>query len=595
MGVKLPLNEPFSKSTIKHQASTITNGELNHYEVIENVPEAEEYKLSSAQKRLWILNHFEGAQSAYNIPYVISLEGYLSKIALKNAFKAMAMRHEILRTGFKESGSGAVIQEVTSSDKYAFELKETNLTKNADKYAVLNQIIELESFGGFDFIEGPLWRCHLVQLEEDKYILIMVHHHIVSDGWSMDIFRKEWCALYNAYSNGSSPQLAPLRIQYKDYSAWHNKQLQSDNILPHKEYWLKQFEGEIPILELPAEKDRPAIKTFNGTSITTTIDDNVLAKLNRTEKAMGGTLFITLLACINALMYRYTGQEDIVIGSPIAGREHPDLENQIGFYINTLALRTRFDGLSDFEALYEHVKEVTLSAYKHQIYPYDELVDSLKLPRNINRNPLFDVMVVLQNSMEQDAEFTLNGLHTNQYKAGEYRVAKFDVNFIFSESKNGLELALEYNTDIYSDEQMRRMLSHFENLIAAIAHDPKQSIAAIDILTNDDKHKLFDVFNDTLVYYPKEKTLADIFEEQVLKTPDAIALHQHDETMTYSELNQRANQLAYYLIESGVNKGDNIALLVTRNFHMIVGMFGILKAGGAYVPIDPGEPIERQE
>jgi amino acid adenylation domain-containing protein len=204
-------------------------------------------------------------------------------------------------------------------------------------------------------------------------------------------------------------------------------------------------------------------------------------------------------------------------------------------------------------------------------------------------------MVVLQNSMDQDAEFTLNGLHTSQYKPGEYRVAKFDVNFIFSESKNGLELVLEYNTDIYSDEQMRRMLSHFENLVSAIANDPKQSIAAIDILTKEDKHKLFEEFNDTLVYYPKEKTLAGIFEEQVLKTPDAIALHQHDATMTYRELNERANQLAYYLIENGVNKGDNVGLLVTRNFHMIVGMFGILKAGGAYVPIDPEYPIDRQE
>ncbi|MDO3625447.1 amino acid adenylation domain-containing protein [Mucilaginibacter sp. BT774] len=595
LGVKLPLNELFSKGTIEHQASMITNRELNTYEAIETIPEADEYRLSSAQKRLWILNHFEGAQSAYNIPYVISLEGHLNKIALTDAFRAMALRHEILRTNFKENESGAVFQEVISPDKYVFELKETDLTKNADKYAVLNQIIELESFGGFDFIEGPLWRCHLVQLEDDKHVLIMVHHHIISDGWSMDIFRKEWGVLYNAYSTGAAPQLAPLSIQYKDYAAWHNKYLHSDNLIPHKEYWLKQFEGELPILELPAEKERPAIKTFNGSCVTTTIDNNVFDKLNRIGKALGGSLFMSLLACVNALMYRYTSQEDIVIGSEIAGREHPDLGNQIGFYVNTLAIRTRFDGLGSFEALYKHVREVTLSAYEHQLYPYDELVDSLKLPRNVNRNPLFDVMVVLQNSMDQDAEFTLNGLHTSRYKTGEHRVTKYDVNFIFSESKNGLELILEYNTDIYSDTQMHRMLSHFENLLAAIAQDPKQSIAAIDILTKEDKHQLFDVFNDTLVDYPKEKTLADIFEEQVLRTPDAIALRQHDESMTYRELNERANQLAHYLIQSGVNKGDNIALLVTRNFHMIVGMFGILKAGGAYVPIDPEYPIDRQE
>ena len=595
LGVKLPLNELFAKGTIEHQASMIVNKESNSYEVIPAVPEAPNYKLSSAQKRLWILNHFEGAQSAYNIPYVILLDGQLNKTALKKAFQDMALRHEILRTDFKEDNAGNVYQEVISPDVYTFELKETDLRETANKQAVLNQLVDQESFGGFDLVEGPLWRCHLVQLEDDRNVLIMVHHHIISDGWSMDIFRKEWCALYNAYATGSAPQLSPLRIQYKDYSAWHNKQLESDDIIPHKEYWLKQFEGEIPILELPADKERPVIKTFNGASLTTTIDSNVLDKLNRTGKALGGTLFMSLLACVNALMYRYTGQEDIVIGSPIAGREHPDLENQIGFYINTLALRTRLNGLGSYEDLLQHIKEVTLSAYEHQMYPYDELVDSLKLPRNINRNPLFDVMVVLQNSMEQDPEFTLNGLQTSQYEAGEYRVAKFDVNFIFSESKNGLDLFLEYNTDIYSAEQMKRMLSHFENLMVAVVQDSKQSLAAIDILTKEDKHLLLDVFNDTLVYYPKEKTLADIFEEQVLRSPNAIALRQHDETMTYRELNERANQLARYLIDHGVNKGDNVGLLVTRNFFMIIGMFGILKAGGAYVPIDPEYPIDRQE
>ena len=595
MGVKLPLNELFSKGITEDQTSMIANRELNAYEVIEKVPETGDYKLSSTQKRLWILNHFEGAQSAYNIPYIISLDGQLNRSALKVAFETMAVRHEILRTNFKEDSAGAVCQEVISRDKYVFELKETDLSKTLNQHNILNQIIELESFGGFDFIEGPLWRCHLVQLEDDKHILIIVHHHIISDGWSMDIFRKEWSTLYNAYSSGDPLQIAPLRIQYKDYAAWHNKHLQSEDIIPHKEYWLKCFEGEIPILELPAEKERPAIKTFNGTSISTIIDGVVLDELNKIGKALGGTLFMNLLSCVNALMYRYTGQEDIVIGSPIAGREHPDLENQIGFYVNTLAIRTRFDGLGSYETLFERIKEVTSSAYEHQIYPYDELVDSLKLPRNINRNPLFDVMVVLQNSMDQDSEFTLNGLHTSQYKTGDYRVVKYDVNFIFSELKNGLELVLEYNTDIYSDAQMRRMLSHFENLLTAVAQDPKQSIAAIDILTQDDKHQLFDIFNDTLVYYPKEKTLADIFEEQVLRSPDAIALHQHDDSMTYRELNEHANQLAHFLIDNGIDKGDNIALLVTRNFHMIVGMFGILKAGGAYVPIDPEYPIDRQE
>ena len=594
-GLKLSLKELFSGSTIECQAKAIANKELNVYEIIKVIPEEPDYRLSSAQKRLWILNHFEGAQSAYNIPYVILLKGKLDKEALKNAFRAMACRHEILRTRFNEDITGNARLQVTGCGGYTFELKETNLTQNTDKKSELNELINQETTGSFDFIEGPLWRCHLIQLEENEHVLTIVHHHIISDEWSMDVFRKELSVLYNAYTTGNTPELPLLGIQYKDYAAWHNQHLESDDILPHKEYWLKQFEGEIPVLELPADKERPAVKTFNGAGVTTTIDSRILEKLSKTTKEYGGTLFMSLLTCVKALMYRYTGQEDIVIGNPVAGREHPNLENQIGYYTNMLALRTTFSGLGSYQDLFQKIKEITLNAYEHQIYPYDELVDSLKLPRDVNRNPLFDVMVVLQDSVQPEVEFTLNGLHASSYEASEYRVAKFDISFIFSESKNGLELFLEYNTDIYSQEQMKRMLSHFENILAAVVEEPTQSLAAIDILTKEDKHQLLEVFNDTLVYYPKEKTLADIFEEQVLKSPDAVALRQHDQTMTYRELNEQANQLAAYLISEGVQQGDNVALLVTRSFHMIIGMFGILKAGGAYVPIDPEYPIDRQE
>ena len=595
LGEKTQLKDSFPDGTIERKAVAIVNNEMNAHEAIATIPQEHDYKLSSAQKRLWILNHFEGAQSAYNISHVILLEGKLDQPALKKAFEEMTNRHEILRTVFSENGTGSTRQFIKSPKAYAFDFKKTDVSALQEKEQVINQLIEQESFGSFDFTKGPLWRCHLITVEDKKHILIIVQHHIISDEWSMHIFYQELCVLYNAYTANKVAHLSPLRIQYKDYAAWHNQRLESDDILTHKEYWLKKFSGEIPVLELPADKERPIIKTFNGASITSTIDKHILRKLHEISEGLGGDLFMGLFSCVNALMYRYTGQEDIVIGSFTTGREHPDLENQIGFYSNTLALRTQFDGLGSFESLFNQAKEVSLSAYEHQLYPYDELIDALKLPRNVNRNPLFDVMVVLQDSIEQNAEYAMNGLQTSIYGPGEYRIAKYDVSFIFSKSENGLDLCLEYNTDIYSARQMERMLHHFENLMTAIAGDPKQSIAAIDILSQEDKHLLFDVFNDTLVPYPKEKTLASIFEEQVAKSPDAIALRQHNETLTYSELNERANQLAGYLIEHGVNKSDNIGLLVTRSFHMIIGMFGILKAGGAYVPIDPEYPIERQE
>ncbi len=596
LGVKLKLKEIFSETTVEKQAVAVADKESKSYETIEAVTEEPDYKLSSAQRRLWILNHFEGAQSAYNLPYVLLLEGQLNRRSLIKAFEEMASRHEILRTIFIQDKTSAPRQQIINANDYKLKLKETDLRKiTKDKESAINQLVNDESFEVFDFINGPLWRCHLIQFEEDKYILVMVHHHIVSDGWSMDVFLKEWSTLYNSYSKGIDPELPLLKIQYKDYAAWHTNQLESDDIIPHKNYWIKQFEGEIPVLELPADKIRPAIKTFNGACLNTVVSTEVLAKLNETSKELGGTLFMGLLACVNALLYRYTNQEDIVVGSPIAGREHLDLEDQIGFYINTLALRTRFNGSGSYDDLFQQIKEVTLNAYEHQLYPYDELVDALKLSRNVNRNPLFDVMVVLQSTMDQDAELVLNGLKASKYETGEYRAAKFDVNFLFSESKDGLDLLLEYNTDVYTTEQMQRMVKHFENIMASVVREPKQSLGAIDFLTKEDKYQLLDVFNDTLIDYPKEKTLADIFEEQVLKTPDAIALRQHEETMSYRELNARANQLAAYLIEHGVSKGDNIGLLVTRSFNMIIGMFGILKAGGAYVPIDPEYPIDRQE
>ncbi|MDB5024425.1 MAG: Long-chain-fatty-acid--CoA ligase, partial [Mucilaginibacter sp.] len=594
LGVKLTLKELFSENTIDRQAKTIDNKELNAYLAKELVPEQPDYELSSAQRRLWVLNQFDATENAYNIPYVIVLKGHLDKAALKNAFIAMISRHEILRTVFKEDKEGNPRQQIINAGAYTFKLEETDLRNTANQQFILNNLVDQQTSGSFNLSEGPLLRCHLAQLEEDRYVLVMVHHHILSDGWSMDVFRKEWCAFYNACLEGNDPKLPLLKIQYKDYAAWHNHQLESDDIILHKDYWLKQFEGEIPILELPADKERPAIKTFNGASLTATIDHQVLEQLNKTGKALGGTLFMSLLACVNALLYRYTGQQDIVIGSPIAGREHPDLEDQIGFYINTLALRTRFNGAESYEHLFQQIREVTLSAYEHQLYPYDELVDALKLPRNINRNPLFDVMVVLQNSMDQDAEFTLNGLQTSVYDKGEHRIAKFDINFIFSESKKGLDLFLEYNTDIYSTEQINRMLKHFENIMASVVGDPKQSLAGIDFLTKKEKQQLLQGLNNTAAEYPKDKTMVDLFEEQVKRTPGNIAVIFEDTELSYQELNILSNQFGDYLRKTyQVKPDDLVGIKLERSQWMIVTILAILKAGGAYVPIAPDYPQER--
>jgi len=592
LGVKLSVKDLFSGSTIEQQAETISKKESKVFEGIEAVTEQPDYDVSSAQRRLWVMHHFEGAQSAYNISVGIVLEGKLDKRALKKTFETLISRHEILRTVFSKDEDGNPRQKIKSIKEYSFKLDETDLLNIDDQDSVLKQVVDEEINKGFDLSEGPLLRCHLIRLHENKHVLVMVQHHIISDGWSMDIFRKEVSALYNKFSQGEEIQNTPIRIQYKDYAAWHTRQLEAENVAPHREYWLKQFEGDLPVLVLPTFKERPKIKSYNGASISTTINK---ADLTKISKANGGTLFMSLLSCLNTLFYRYTNQEDIVIGSPTAGREHPDLEDQVGFYINSLSLRTRFKGSESFETLYQQVKEVTLGAYEHQLYPYDELVDDLKLGRDMSRNPLFDVMVALQNSAEQDAEYTLNGLQTSAYEAGEFKLAKFDITIIFSESKNGLNIYLEYNTDIYNREQIEALLVHFNNIITAVAKNPKQKLAEIDFLTPHEREDLLYRFNDTLVPYPVEKTMVDLFEEQVRRTPGNVALRQHGRELSYREVNQQANQVANYLISRGINKGDNVGLIATRGFNMIIGMYGIMKAGGAYVPIDPEYPIDRQE
>ncbi len=325
LGVKVQLKEIFLDNTIEQQARLIANKKSNEYKAKELVLQRPDYALSTTQRRIWVLSQFDVTQSAYNIPNVVLLEGVLDKEALKQSFEIIISRHEILRTVFKEDQKGNPRQQIINADAYNFKLKETDLRQTAGKQFVLNKLINKEIGGSFHLNSGPLLHCHLVQLEDTKYILIMVHHRIISDEWSMNVFRKELSTLYNAYSKGTDPQLPLLKIQYKDYAAWHNQQIESDEIIPHKNYWIKQFEGEIPTLELTGDKKRPTVQTFNGASLDVVIDKQVLAKLNNTCENLGGSLFMGLLACVNVLLYRYTNQEDILVGSAITSREYPDL------------------------------------------------------------------------------------------------------------------------------------------------------------------------------------------------------------------------------------------------------------------------------
>ncbi len=397
------------------------------------------YPLSSSQRRLWILSQFEDGNIAYNIPGTFVFEGALQTSALDHAFKALVNRHEILRTVFREDETGEVRQFILPADAADCNIFYQDLQNETDQDTQLRHLVQQEFIKPFDLAAGPLIRVSVYQVAPNKWTFVYVLHHIITDGWSIDLLNKELLVLYTAFSKKEDNLLQPLRIQFKDYAVWEQELLKARSLNGHRDYWLKQFEGEIPVLDLYGDHPRPAVKTFNGSSISTNINEKISTGLKLLGREQGGTLFMSLLASVYTLLYKYTGQEDIVIGSPIAGRGHIELENQIGFYVNTLALRTRFNAAGNYHRLLQQVKEVTMAAYTHQVYPFDELVSELDFQRDPGRSPLFDVMVVLANtkiSNNNNTEEFPEEIKISGDRRWERVISKFDLTFNFAEVRS---------------------------------------------------------------------------------------------------------------------------------------------------------------
>jgi amino acid adenylation domain-containing protein len=586
--VKLTLKDLFTRVVLEDQALLIDDTQQTRYNAITPVAEQADYELSSSQRRLWVLSQFAEGNVAYNIPAVYVLEGQLDVSKLEHAFNGLIARHEILRTVFKENTSGEIRQFITADSH--FPIPVLDIRNEPD--TALEALVQQEFVTPFDLSAGPLLRAHIYQVADNKWVFAYVMHHIVSDGWSMGILIKELLQLYT----GSGDALSPLRIQYKDYAAWQQEQLSGEALASHQAYWLQQFEGHLPVLDLPLDKPRPAVKSYKGSLVSHTFDTRITNGVQALSAAEGGTLFMGLLAAVNMLLHRYTQQEDIIIGSPIAGRQHADLEGQIGFYLNTLALRTSFSGSDNYQSLIHKVKAVTLGAYEHQLYPFDTLVDELQLPRDMSRHPLFDVMVILQNTDDQQitGKDHLAGLDIRLYEGGQHVISKFDLLFIFSTTVAGLQLALEYNTDIYRPDTVTRLIMHLERLLDAAIAAPAMPVNQLGCLSEAEQQQLLTFASNMDVGYPRDKTLVDFFEAQVLQTPNNIAVVCGNEQLTYLELNEQANQLAHYLRESyHVKPEDLVGILLDRSTAMIVAIIGIIKSGGAYVPIDPTYPQER--
>jgi amino acid adenylation domain-containing protein len=592
--VRLELKDLFASVVLEDQARLIEQTRKTKFIPIPLAPEQAGYGLSSSQRRLWVLSQFEEGSLAYNIHIEYLFQGNLDNNALEFSLNALIDRHEILRTVFREDETGEVKQYVLSTRESGFRIKYHQIPEEKEE-EIVKVLAGSSSMNHFDLAAGPLIHLLLFKIGENKWIFKCVMHHIISDAWSKGIFINELLQLYTAFLKGMPNPLKPLQIQYKDYAAWEQAQLKEESFQAHKDWWLQQFEGELPVLELPGDNIRPEIKTYNGGVIRKSISSDINKGIKSLSNEQGGTLFMGLLAAVNVLLHRYTSQKDIIVGSIVAGREHADLEGQIGFYLNTLALRTRFSGKDNYRNVLENVKQVTLGAYEHQVYPFEELINELQLPRNMSRHPLIDVMVILQNAKKQNEKEwqKLDDLKVELYAGEEHAVSKFDLLFDFAEIEGLLQLRLEYNSDIYNRDTAERMVQHFEQLLAAIIEQPADPIDSLDFLGAAEKRQLLKLFNDTDREYAREKTVVDIYNEQACRTPGSIAVVFENRTLTYEQLDKRSSQLAHYLQSTGVEKESLVPLCIERSPEMIVAILGIMKAGCAYVPVDLTYPAER--
>ena len=498
--VKISLKDLFINNTLESHSNFIKISEKNQYIEIGKVEEAESYIISDSQRRLWVLSQFDEESAAFNIPSYIELSGDYDIENFKRAIHSVIERHEILRTVFKVDNSGEIRQWVLPKDKLHFKIDYLDFREKENSEQFVKTYIEEDSYKLFDLEQGPLLRAALIQVLNDKYVFYYNIHHIISDGVSNDVLAKDVFTFYESFKKGEEPNLPDLRIHYKDYAVWQKKQLEEDSFRLHRNYWLTKLGGELPILELPTFNTRPATKTNNGRLLELYLSKEISSKLNDYSHQNGGTLFMGLVASIKAMFYRYTGQEDIIIGTPIAGREHADLKDQIGCYLNTLVLRNQIQGSDSFNDLYSRIKQTALEAYTHQKYPFDRLVEELDLKRDSSRSAIFDVLVVLQNNAEKNKEVILNNDLIESIKDYETK-SKFDLSFYFQEMGDVISCTVEYNTDVYDDDLIKRFMLHYRAMLLKVLELPDQPIASVDFLSGEEKEKLLFTFNNIKVNY----------------------------------------------------------------------------------------------
>jgi amino acid adenylation domain-containing protein len=541
-------------------------------------------RLSFAQERLWFIDQLQGS-TQYHLPWLFRLTGTLEIPVLEAAFREIVNRHEVLRTVIREE-NGIGYQVITPRDQW--KLQYSDLADIPD--AGLQGYVEQQINRPFDLSADSMLKVFLIRISDDEYIMVGIVHHIVFDGWSISILVRELVELYTAGINNRPAVLPLLPVQYADYAIWQRGYLTGEGLSTKLDYWKQQLNNIVP-LAIQTDYPRPAVLSTNGAMAVRMLDKSLHSSLANLSGREGVTLFMTMLAAFKVVLYRYSGQSDITVGSVVAGRQQHEVEGLIGFFINTLALRSHIREDINFAALLQEVKEMTLDAYEHQDVPFEKVVEALGIERDLSRTPVFQVVFTLQNAPSSEA-LSLGPVQLSMEAAGSI-TSKFDLNLEVMEFSDGLRLALTYCKDLFNEGTANRLLDHYENLLEAIATNIDRPIADLPILAADETRQLIYDYTNTYVSYPGDQTTISLFEAQVLKTPDAIAVIFGTEQVTYREIDERANRLAHYLQKLGVKEEVLVPLCIQRSITMVVGILGILKAGGAYIPVDPDYPAAR--
>ncbi len=573
----------FSKDILENpivqNLSDMISNESNILEnkVIEKIPEAEFYKISSAQKRIYFASQVAGNSSTlYNVPGGIIINGEIDSTKLEKCFNALISRHESLRTFF-ELNNENVVQKIEKNIDFKLEIE--NISNFENLQSIFKEFIK-----PFDLSKAPLFRAKLLKLKNEKSVILVDMHHIISDGASLSILTDELSNLYN------DKHLTDLKVTYKDFAEFESEQFETKFFKEAENYWINQFSGEIPVLNLPTTYTRPAVQSFEGRKVYSSIDLETKQKVDALAKNLDITPFMIFLSAYYILLSKYTAQDDIIVGSPIVGRDMLETQNLIGMFVNTLALRNKIDASLSFKEFVLSIKENILNAYKYQTYPFDELVNNLNIKRDTSRNPLFDTMFIYQSNRYDTIDF--NGISA-EYYIPDSGISKFDLSLELLPSSDKIKLSFEYATKLFNEDFVQNLSEHYLNILNVILENVDTKVEDICMLSEKEKNKILFEFNNTNKEYEKNKTISKLFEEQVEKTPENIAVICENNSLTFRELNEKANSLANFLRNNNVNKNSLVGIMLNRSVEVMVAMLAVIKSGGAYIPIDPTYPKDR--